>query len=88
MKSEAVRRTLAACDLLIDGPYVETLPEHRRRWVGSSNQVVHFLSQRYSPEDARFLEANTMELRVSPDGSLLVNGHPAASSRLLHEQKS
>src|SRR5215469_13687710 len=40
----AVAELLAETDILVDGPYRRDLPETRRRWIGSSNQRVHFLS--------------------------------------------
>lgn len=64
-------------DVLIDEPYDATQPEGAaalpRRWVGSRNQGLHFLSDRYSPAD--FLGTNTVELRLR-DGVLTVNGWP------------
>src|SRR5438552_5104808 len=39
----AVAELLANTDILVDGPYVRELPENARRWVGSTNQRVHFL---------------------------------------------
>ncbi len=68
-------RLLAATDLLVDGPYVRELPETRRRWIGSRNQVLHFLSDRYAPDDPVFAARNTIELRLSR-GALVVNGWP------------
>jgi anaerobic ribonucleoside-triphosphate reductase activating protein len=69
---------LAACDLLVDGPYLREQPESRRRWIGSANQTMHFLSDRYSPADPQFTSGNTVEIRLTP-GALTVNGWPAAS---------
>src|SRR5438045_2810869 len=43
----AVAELLAQTDILVDGPYVRELPETRRRWIGSSNQRIHFLTERY-----------------------------------------
>jgi anaerobic ribonucleoside-triphosphate reductase activating protein len=71
---------LAACDLLVDGPYVREQPElGGRRWIGSANQVVHFLSDRYAAHD--FRAGNTVEIRLTRE-SLTVNGWPAASKIL------
>lgn len=78
---EGVADLLAACDLLVDGRYVREEPESRRRWVGSRNQVMHFLSARYSPEEVRFSARNTVELRLTAK-ELVVNGWPAASRAL------
>jgi len=38
---------LKQTDLLIDGPYKQEFPETRRHWVGSQNQIFHFLTGRY-----------------------------------------
>tara|TARA_R110002096_G_scaffold42143_3_gene113529 strand:- start:8518 stop:9180 length:663 start_codon:yes stop_codon:yes gene_type:complete len=72
---------LAHCDLLVDGRYRETEPESTRRWIGSRNQVMHFLSDRYDAGEAQFRESNTVEIRFKP-GSLTVSGWPAASRAL------
>jgi anaerobic ribonucleoside-triphosphate reductase activating protein len=76
MPDSAVQQLLDETDILVDGPYVRELPETRRRWIGSSNQRVHFLSPRCDPEDPRWLQKNTLEIRLR-DGELSVNGFPA-----------
>ena len=75
---EGADALLAETDLLVDGRYIRELPETKRRWVGSSNQVMHFLTERYREGDERFVRPNTVELRLTRDG-LTVNGWPAAS---------
>jgi anaerobic ribonucleoside-triphosphate reductase activating protein len=75
---------LAQTDLLVDGRFRKELPEPRRRWIGSSNQVMHFLTDRYAPDDARFLMANTVELRLER-GVLTVNGWPQGSRVLVRK---
>ncbi len=69
---------LAAIDLLVDGKYERGLPETKRRWLGSTNQVMHFLTPRYSATDPRFGTPNTVELRLTKDG-LTINGWPSAA---------
>jgi anaerobic ribonucleoside-triphosphate reductase activating protein len=76
-----VQDLLAQTDLLVDGRYDRSLPETRRRWIGSTNQVLHFLSDRYSPGDPAFAAPNTVEIRFSKD-SLNVNGWPALAAAL------
>ena len=71
-------RLLATTDLLVDGRFEATLPEKKRRWLGSSNQVIHFLTARYTPDDPRFSTPNTIELRLTKDG-LTINGWPSAA---------
>lgn len=72
---------LAACDLLVDGPYERERPEPRRRWIGSANQGLHFLSDRYRGDDPRFTMPNTVEIRLRK-GELVVNGWPALAAQL------
>ena len=80
-------RLLSACDLLVDGPYLEAQRSEERRWIGSRNQGLHFLSGFYDPADPRFRERNTVELRL--DGErLLVNGWPLEGVELLRRRES
>jgi anaerobic ribonucleoside-triphosphate reductase activating protein len=72
----AVAALLETTDILVDGLYRRDLPETRRRWIGSSNQRVHFLSGRCSADDPRWLSPNTLEIRLEGD-ELTVNGFPA-----------
>lgn len=77
---EQVNRLLANIDILVDGPYLRDQPETRRRWIGSANQRVHFLSERCRADDPRWLLPNTLELRLV-GGELIVNGFPAAQAK-------
>jgi anaerobic ribonucleoside-triphosphate reductase activating protein len=75
----AVQELLAETDILVDGPYLREMPETQRRWIGSANQRVHFLSDRCRADDPRWLLPNTLEIRlVGPE--LTVNGYPARSA--------
>jgi anaerobic ribonucleoside-triphosphate reductase activating protein len=58
---------------------VREQPETGRRWIGSANQQIHFLSDRYRADDPRWRLANTLEIRLA-DGELVVNGFPAVSA--------
>jgi anaerobic ribonucleoside-triphosphate reductase activating protein len=71
---------LAATDLLVDGRYVEGERTTARRWIGSDNQVLHFLTDRYAPGDPRFGQPNTIELRIV-GGAVVVNGFPVRGAR-------
>ena len=46
-------------DILVDGPYQKEIPDTARRWVGSTNQRVHFLTDRYRADDPCWRESNT-----------------------------
>jgi anaerobic ribonucleoside-triphosphate reductase activating protein len=74
-----VARLLAHTDLLVDGPYLREQPDTLRRWIGSRNQRIHFLSDRYREDDPRWSEPDTLELRLE-NGELTVNGFPARSA--------
>lgn len=68
-------------DLLVDGPYLPALRTTGRRWIGSTNQRLHFLSGFYDPADPRFREPNTAELRLNGEGEIQVVGFPFDSVR-------
>jgi len=76
---------LALTDLLVDGRYDRTQPEPAppvgRRWIGSANQVMHYLTEAYSPDDPQMRAPNTIEIRLTRDG-LSINGWPSADALL------
>lgn len=80
-----VDRLLAATDLLVDGPYVEALRTTTRRYIGSTNQRLHALTDRYDVDDAVFSQRNTVELRIVTDSSggrrVELNGWPTLGAR-------
>jgi anaerobic ribonucleoside-triphosphate reductase activating protein len=75
----AVAELLALTDILVDGPYIREQPETRRRWIGSANQTIHFLTDRYRADDSRWQRPNTLEVRLQ-GLELTVNGFPARSA--------
>lgn len=78
MADPAVAELLAHTDILVDGPFVREQPDHERRWIGSTNQRIHFLTARYH-YDERWRKSNTLEIRLR-GGELTVNGFPAKSA--------
>ena len=73
-----VGELIALTDILVDGPYMREQPDTERRWIGSRNQRIHFLTPRYS-FDEQWRQKNTLEIRVDKDG-ISVNGFPAANA--------
>ncbi len=68
---------LDATDVLVDGPYVAEETDSQRRWIGSLNQEVHYLSARYDAAIEKLpKEGRDIELRFSLDGALRINGWP------------
>jgi anaerobic ribonucleoside-triphosphate reductase activating protein len=70
---------LAHTDILVDGPYIRELPDATRRWIGSTNQQIHFLTDRYRADDPCWRKRNTIEIRLIGN-HLSVNGFPAAEA--------
>ena len=75
----AVAELLALTDILVDGPYLRQQPDTTRRWVGSTNQRIHFFTDRYRADDPCWRRQNTLEIRLR-GRDLTVNGFPARSA--------
>lgn len=80
MTDPQAARLLEHTDLLVDGPYLRDQPETGRRWIGSANQRIHFLSDRYRSDDPCWHVPNTLEIRLQ-EGELTVNGFPAKKAQ-------
>jgi anaerobic ribonucleoside-triphosphate reductase activating protein len=76
----AAARLLAAADLLVDGRFDARMRTTKRRFIGSDNQVLHFLSPRYTADDPRLHGPQTIELRLR-GGELTLNGWPVLGPR-------
>ena len=76
----AVARLLAATDLLVDGRFEADQRSSRRRFIGSENQGLHFLSDRYGADDPRLHGPQSLEIRLR-GGELTVNGWPLLGAR-------
>jgi anaerobic ribonucleoside-triphosphate reductase activating protein len=79
MPDPAVAELLALTDILVDGPYLREQPETQRRWIGSANQQIHFLTDRYRADDPCWRLPNTVEIRLHGK-ELTVNGFPASAA--------
>src|SRR5438552_1769005 len=75
----AVAELLGLTDILVDGRYERDKPDTARRWIGSTNQRIHFLTDRYRADDPCWKKKNTIEIRLV-NGELSVNGFPAAAA--------
>ena len=82
IKNSEFSRILDELDLLVDGPYVASKKEFNRRWIGSSNQNLYFLSDRYNPGMDCFDKSNELELRLK-NGELKIYGFPSDFTREL-----
>lgn len=75
-KDKDMRRLLKHTDLVIDGLFQEERKSENRRYIGSDNQRVHFLSGRYRYYEGCWPPGDgAIEIRF--DGKeLVINGHP------------
>jgi anaerobic ribonucleoside-triphosphate reductase activating protein len=81
----AIDRLLSATDILVDGPYLREHPDRSRRWIGSTNQRIHFLSTRYRADDPVWRTPNTLEIRWQ-NSELSINGFPSLSSKQIWQR--
>lgn len=68
---------LSQIDLLVDGPYIPAKHVENRRWIGSENQQIHFLTKRYAhlEENGWDTGKNTIEIRLRGN-EISINGFP------------
>ena len=72
---EDINELLNSTDLLIDGKYEKELADLSRPWVGLSNQRFIFLTGRYkSIENDLSQFKNRIEVKIQPDGQVVING--------------
>ncbi|WP_294465685.1 4Fe-4S single cluster domain-containing protein [uncultured Anaerofustis sp.] len=73
LNDKYVNELLKYTDLLVDGPYIESLKDFSRPWVGSKNQSYIFLSDRYSYNDIKKYKSK-IEMRINKEGNVIING--------------
>lgn len=74
-EDENIKILLENSDILVDGEFVESLYDGERDWVGSTNQQVIFLSNRYHAGIEFEHGVHSTEMRVSNNG-VGINGWP------------
>ena len=74
LRSDAQRALLAVTDVLVTGRYVAARHAPDLPWRGSSNQQLHFLTERYGEEDIP--RGNEYEVFIAPDGQVTMTGFP------------
>lgn len=75
---------LAHTDLLADGPFDVSRPGSKWRWLGSQNQRLIHLTDRYSPDDPRLTAENTVDITIGPNG-IQVSGWPSLANALVRD---
>lgn len=74
LTQDAHRELLQVTDILVDGRYVEAFSAGGLPWRGSSNQRVHFLTDRYNRNAME--DAPEAEVLIDPDGAMTLTGFP------------
>lgn len=69
--NKTIHSILSHIDVLIDGPYIESLKSFDVPLIGSKNQRFHFLTNRYSMND---FSNNKYEVLISKNGVIGING--------------
>lgn len=61
-------------DILITGRYDKTKRTMNHQWIGSTNQEIHFITDRYA--DYKIENNNYTEITINKDGSTSILGFP------------
>ncbi len=77
IEADADRKSVAGlCDLVIAGRFERQFSPGGRRWIGSDNQTLHFVSDYYAGLREHWPE-NVREIEIFiRDGVIMVNGSP------------
>ena len=73
-KYEEVSNILAGCDVVLDGPYIETQKEQERKILGSTNQRIIILSDRYPHCEDWFFHKVSKEVEINIGDFIVVSG--------------
>ncbi|GHU75077.1 radical SAM protein [Spirochaetia bacterium] len=68
----------SVADILITGSYEGDKRTLNREWIGSTNQEIHFLSDRY--RNYKKSDANYVEVTIEESGSITILGFPDLAS--------
>ena len=72
---DEVKEVLCGCDAVLDGAFIEELPETNRRILGSSNQRILCLTDRYKDcIDGWFTSIGLKTEEINVGNSIVVNG--------------
>jgi len=87
---EEFDETMQACfdssDIVVTGRYIESQRNVGLRWRGSTNQVLHCPTGRYSLSELN--EQNEVEIVVNEDGTIELYGYPDSEIRQWIENQS
>ena len=73
---EDVVKTLQGCDMVLDGSFEYNNPERERKLLGSANQRIILLTDRYKDVIGWFDSSGTKTIEVNAGNMILANGDP------------
>lgn len=73
-KYEDVSDILDGCDVVLDGPYIEEQREQERKVLGSTNQRIIILSDRYPDCEDWFFNNESKEVEINVGDYIVANG--------------
>ena len=73
-KYEDVSNVLDGCDVVLDGPYIEEQKEQVRKVLGSTNQRIIILSDRYPNCEEWFFDNASKEVEINVGDYIIANG--------------
>ena len=71
---EQVQEQLEGCDMVLDGAFEETMLETKRKILGSTNQRILCLTDRYKNCVDWFLTPNTKSIEINVGSTIFANG--------------
>ncbi len=71
---EEVKEQLIGCDMVLDGGYEENNSETDRKLLGSKNQRIICLTDRYKEQVGWFLNPTAKSVEVNVGDSIIING--------------
>lgn len=74
LTTSAQRALLGLTDVVVTGRYVETQRVLDLAWRGSANQQVHFLTDRYGPDQQQ--RSAAVEFHIGSEGAVTITGFP------------
>lgn len=75
LNNKHINKLLKNTDMLVDGPFIQEQFDTERDWIGSKNQKLYFLSDRYKAGIEYEHKEHSMDILVS-ERNLLINGWP------------
>jgi len=72
--NELSKELIDSMDLIIDGPFIASKYDTTRRLIGSSNQEIHMLTERYKDSVSWFYETDVLIQEINVSEDMFANG--------------